>query len=177
MSNYQNEKKIMKKMFLALAATVMMSTAAVAQDKQECKQHKKLDKTEMAKHRTERMAQKYGLDATQQQKLQALNEKYADKLARPGHHGPHGGPRPDSLRGQRPAPPKDGQRPPRDGQRPPKDMNGNVGETMKAYDAELQQIMTADQFTAYKADTKKRFAKGGHRGPRFAKKADRQTEE
>jgi len=35
--------------------------------------------------------------------------------------------------------------------------------SMEAYDAELQKIMTEEQFKAYKADQQKRFQQGGRR--------------
>ena len=40
-----------------------------------------------------------------------------------------------------------------------------MAETMKAYDAELQKIMTAEQYEKYKADMKQRRERD-HKGPR-----------
>ena len=50
------------------------------------------------------------------------------------------------MNGERPEPPK--------GDRP--DRRKEMAETMKAYDAELQKIMTPDQFKAYQSDMQNR---------------------
>ena len=158
---------MMKQMIMTLLAAVMVSTAAVAQDK-DCNKPSEDNnrKQEMVKHRTDKMVEDYQLNDKQAKKLLELNTAYADKMRPPhhGHHGPHG------MRGQRPEPPKDemkGERP-----EPPKaDMKGErpeppkgdreehrkeMAETMKAYDAELKKIMTEDQFKVYQADMQKR---------------------
>ena len=144
----------MKQIMMTLLAAVMISTAAVAQDKSGNKplvDNKR--KQEMVKHRTDKMVEDYKLDDKQAKKLLDLNTKYADKM-RPhphGHHGPHG------KKGERLEPPK--------GDR--QDRRKEMDETMKAYDAELQKIMTPEQFEKYKADMKKHREKGpkGPQGP------------
>ena len=146
----------MKKVMMTLMAAVLMSTSAVAQEeKQDKRPEKKFDKTEMVKHRTDETVKRYSLNDKQAKQLLELNNKYADKMGprgpRPHHHGPEGAPgrppkdRPDA-KGERPEPPKDGHHMEHHKQRM---------ETMKAYDAELQKIMTADQFKAYQADREK----------------------
>ena len=124
-------------MIMTLLAAVMVSTAAVAQDK-DCNKPSEDNnrKQEMVKHRTDKMVEDYQLNDKQAKKLLELNTAYADKMRPPhhGHHGPHG------MRGQRPEPPKGdmrGERPePPKGER--QDRRKEMMETMKAYDAELQ---------------------------------------
>ena len=154
----------MKQMIMTLLAAVMVSTAAGAQDKDSNKPSMDNNrKLEMVKHRTDKMVEDYQLNDKQAKKLLELNTEYADMMRPPhhGHHGPHG------MRGQRPEPPKDdmkGERP-----EPPKgdreDRREKMMETMKAYDAELQKIMTAEQYEKYKADMQQR-RENGHKGPR-----------
>ena len=149
----------MKKMLMTLLAAVMVSTAAVAQNKDDNKSPQDNSRRqEMVKHRTDRLVKDYQLNDKQAKQLLELNTKYADKMRphHPRHHGPHG------MRGQRPEPPKGdkkGERPePPKGDR--KDRRKEMDETMKAYEAELQKIMTPEQFKKYQADMKERRDKG-----------------
>ena len=149
---------MMKQMIMTLLAAVMVSMAAVAQDKDSNKPSVDNNrKQEMVKHRTDRMVEDYQLNNKQAKKLLELNTEYADKM-RPRHHGHHGHHGPHGMRGQRPEPPKsdmEGERP-----EPPKgdreEHRKEMAETMKAYDAELKKIMTEDQFKVYQADMQKR---------------------
>ena len=151
--------KTMKKMMMTLLAAVVVSTAAVAQNKDDNKSPQDNNrKQEMVKHRTDRLVKDYQLNDQQARQLQELNTKYADKMRphHPRHHGPHG------MKGQRPEPPKGdkkGERP-----EPPKgdrqDRRREMDETMKAYEAELQKIMTPEQFKKYQADMQQRRDKG-----------------
>lgn len=143
---------------MTLLAAVMVSTVAIAQDKDSNKPSEGSNrKQEMVKHRTDRMVEDYQLNDKQAKKLLALNTEYADKM-RPHHRGHHGHHGPHGMRGHRPEPPKgdmNGQRP-----EPPKgdhqDRRKEMAETMKAYDAELQKIMTPEQYEKYKADMQQR---------------------
>ena len=154
---------MMKQMIMTLLAAVMVSTAAVAQDK-DCNKPSEDNnrKQEMVKHRTDKMVEDYQLNDKQAKKLLELNTAYADKMRPPhhGHPGPHG------MRGQRPEPPKGdmrGERPePPKGER--QDRRKEMMETMKAYDAELQKIMTTEQYEKYKADMQQRHERD-HKGP------------
>ena len=156
----------MKQMIMTLLAAVMVSTAAVAQDKDSNKPSVDNNrKQEMVKHRTDRMVEDYQLNDKQAKKLLELNTEYADMM-RPRHHGHHGHHGPHGMRGERPEPPKadmKGERP-----EPPKgdreEHRKEMAETMKAYDAELQKIMTKEQYEKYKADMQQRREKGpkGH---------------
>ena len=152
-------RKTMKKMMMTLLAAVVVSTAAVAQNKDDNKSPQDNNrKQEMVKHRTDRLVKDYQLNDQQARQLLELNTKYADKMRphHPRHHGPHG------MKGQRPEPPKGdkkGERP-----EPPKgdrqDRRKEMDETMKAYEAELQKIMTPEQFKKYQADMQQRRDKG-----------------
>lgn len=150
----------MKKMILAFVALISM-TAAQAQDDNNGKrpERPRMDRTEMVKHRTDDTVKKYGLDSNQAAKLLELNTKYADKMGR-GFGG-----RPGGFGGQR------GQRP----QRPEmtEEMKQQMeakrkeqAEAMKQYDAELQTILTPEQYKTYKEDQEKRMKEGGRRGGR-----------
>ena len=147
----------MKQMMMTLLAAVMVSTAAVAQDKDSNKPSQDNNrKQEMVKHRTDKMVEDYQLNDKQAKKLLDLNTKYADKMSsrHHGHRGHH------DMRGQRPEPPKDArQEPPARPEPPmgaPQDRRKEMEETMKAYDAELQKIMTPEQYDKYKADMQQR---------------------
>ena len=152
----------MKRMVLTLMAAALVCSSAFAQEKKdEQRPEPKFDKAEMVKHRTDETVKRYNLNDKQAKQLLELNNKYADKMGpRPPHHGPKGGPgRPPKdkgdAKGQRPEPPKDGKRPtpPQDGKH--QEHHKQMEETMKAYDAELQKIMTAEQFKNYQADMQK----------------------
>ena len=153
----------MKRMILTMMAAALVSMTALAQEeKQGQRPEPKFDKAEMVKHRTDETVKRYNLNDKQAQQLLELNNKYADKMGpRPPHRGHMGGPgRPPKDKGdgkcQCPKPQKDDQRP-----APPKDEkraehHKKMKETMEAYNAELQKIMTADQFKSYQEDMQKR---------------------
>lgn len=167
----------MKRVMIALAAAIVMCTAAFAQDNKNPEQRpeRKFDKKEMVKKRTDDAVKKYGLDDKQAQQLLDLNTKYADKMGGRGFGGPRG-PRHDGKPGKggkgdakegRPEPPRDGKRPEMTQEQKEKmeAMRKEHHEAMKAYDAELEKILTPDQFKKYKEDMKKRGPRGGHHGP------------
>lgn len=145
----------MKKMMIALVAMAMCGQMMAQETKQDGIQRKKIDKTEMLKHRTEETAKKLGLNEEQAAKLLELNTQYADKM-RPQMGGmrPQGrrldGAR-DSMARVRP---ERGQRPTREGM---EKMREQMKANQEAYDAELQKILTEEQYKAYKADEQKRM--------------------
>ena len=172
----------MKRITMALAATIMMSTAALAQNAQGNQPERRFDKTEMVKRQTERMVSEYGLNKEQADKLLQLNTSYADKLPRMRGQrgGRRGGPRPEAGQRNRPdgntgatqqANPDQQQR-----QRPSREqMEERMKEmraNMEAYNGELKQIMTDEQFAKYEANMKQRQERmqrpqgnrGGQRG-------------
>lgn len=161
----------MKQIVIAMAAALMLSSTAMAQDdKQGKRDGKRPDKTEMIQHRTDEVAKKYNLTEQQKEQLKALNTKYADNFGRGmGPRGGRGG-RPDMQRqgDNKRERPQQGQRPQlTDEQKAQMEKaRQEREESMKAYDAELQKIMTPEQYQAYKADMEKNRRQGGGRGPR-----------
>jgi Spy/CpxP family protein refolding chaperone len=156
-----------KSIVWAVAMAFMVSVNAMAQDEQNSEKRdnsRQAARTEMIKHRTDQMVKTYGLSEEQSQQLQELNTKYADKLRlqRPGMRQ-----RPGQPRGMRPQTlPRDtAKRAKMDNPDRMKQRMEEMKKTREAYDAELEKIMTADQFKAYKADAEKR-AKEGRRGPK-----------
>ena len=161
----------MKKTIMAVAAAVMMSVSALAQQEVQPQQAggepRQMDKTELVKQHTERMVTEYGLNADQAAKLLEVNTQYFDKMPFMMMRGQRGG-----QRGQRPQQMRGGQRPQRiggeRGQRPMmnrEEMQKNV----EAYNAEVEKILTADQFTKFKESQQRpqqRGQRGGQRGQR-----------
>lgn len=159
----------MKTTIMAIAAAMMMSATAMAQDNQAQGQRpRRMDRTEIIKARTDYMVKEYGLNEQQAQKLQALNTEYAEKLPmmrRQRQQGQAGQrQRPQRQEGQA----GQGQRPQRQpgdtlrrgqrgqGQRTqvnPEEMRKN----MDAYNAELEKIMTAEQYAKYKENAARRM--------------------
>ena len=149
----------MKRIMLTIAAAVIVASAGMAQDEKNDgkRPERKFDKTEMVKKRTEETAKKYNLNEAQTKQLLELNTKYADKMG-PRHRGGHHG-RP----GMRPQ--KDGDQPQARPERPAVDgkreeMRKQRRADMEAYAAELQKILTPDQYKAYKEDIEKRGPRG-----------------
>lgn len=151
----------MKKLVMTMAAVVLMGSVAVAQEseKKGKRPERKFDKTEIVKHRTDEVVKKYGLSEKQAAQLLELNTQYAEKMGpgpRRGHH--HGG-RPgmghpdhhgkDSLKA-RPVPPRTDGTTQATPQATPQHKEREAA--MKAYEAELQKIMTAEQYEQYKSD-------------------------
>ena len=138
---------------MTIVAAVMFSSAAMAQDQEKGKK-----KEEMAKHRTEKMVKDYDLNDKQAAKLLELNTKYADKM-RPhhGHRGPHG---PHGMKGQRPEPPTKEMKAEMEKKR------AEMEKEQKAYDAELQKILTPDQYKLYQHDMQKHRKGGPRPGPK-----------
>jgi len=167
----------MKQILFTIAASMLLSIAAMAQDNNP-QNGQRPDPKEMIQRRTDRTVQQYGLNEEQAKQLLSLNTKYADmmtpRFGRGQRPGGRGGARPggnrqrpaqgDSIRQPRGQRPEGGQRP-QGGQRP------EMSEQMKAYNEELQKIMTPDQFKAYQADQERMRqgmgrGMGGPRGPR-----------
>ena len=154
----------MKTTIMAIAAAMMMSATAMAQDNQAQGQRpRRMDRTEMIKARTDYMVKEYGLNEQQAQKLQTLNTEYAEKLPMMRRQRQQGqaGQRQEGQAGQ-------GQRP----QRQPGDSlrRGQRGQgqrtqvnpeetrkNMDAYNAELEKIMTAEQYAKYKENAARRM--------------------
>ena len=158
-----------------MIAAVLMSSAAFAQEEKNCESKcKQPDKTEMVKHRTDRVVKKYGLNDQQAASLLELNTKYADKFGGPrGHHGKkhsmrhgkkHEGQADATTGATTPQPRGDKKRPELTEEQKAQfearrqEMEAN----RKAYETELKKILTEDQFKQYEADMKK-HKRHGHR--------------
>ena len=69
----------MKKTILALAAMMIISATAMAQN-EDRRGRNGMDRTEIVKRRTEATVKKYDLNAEQAQKLLELNTKYQGQM-------------------------------------------------------------------------------------------------
>ena len=151
----------MKKMMMALAAMMIVSTASMAQDNNEKKQPpRKMDKTEMVKHRTDRMVKEYGLDEAQAKKLLELNTTYADKMPRMGGQRPHG-PRPQGKSdGQQKVDGSTGATAQQPAERPSKEQmearRAEMKKNAEEYNAELKKILTEEQYQKFTEAQKNR---------------------
>lgn len=174
---------------MAIAAAMMMSASMMAQNEQpQAQQAPQMDRAEMLKARTEQMVKDYGLNEEQAKKLEALNTEYAEKIPMmPMMRGQRGqGQRPQGQMGQGQRPQGQmgqGQRPQRQpgdstrrGQRPQMGQMGQMGQgqrpqmnfeemrkNMEAYNAELEKIMTQEQYAKYRESMGRRMG-GGQRG-------------
>lgn len=143
----------MKKIVMALVAAITMSATAVAQEEnQQKRERQRPNRTEMVKQRTAETVKTYGLNEEQAAQLLELNLKHAENMGPIGgwQRGGRDGRRPQMERGDR-------QRPSRE------EMEQRREEMQKsrdAYNAELQKIMTEEQFKAYQADMQKRMNEG-----------------
>ena len=149
----------MRKQLMTMIAAVLVSAAATAQEKQSDRRpDKKFDKQEMIQHHTNEDVKRYGLNEKQAADLLALNTKYADKLGGPRHPRHHG------KKGDK-QPPKDGKKRPdlTPEQKAKFEAEHKEREAVrKAYEGELQKIMTPEQFKSWQADQKKHRH---HHGP------------
>ena len=159
----------MKQILMTIAAMMLLTTAAMAQGNfpqgNFPQNGQGFDQKEMIQRRTDRTVQQYGLNAEQAKQLLSLNTKYADMM------GPRGGQR--GQRGGQGARPQGNRQRPAQGDsiRQPRGMNPQMNEQMKAYEEELQKIMTPEQYKAYQADREKMRQNmgrgmGGQRGQR-----------
>lgn len=162
----------MKKMMMAIIAMAMSAQMMAQEVRQDDNQRRQFDRTEMLKQRTSETAKKLGLNEEQTAKLLELNTQYADKL-RPQMRGQ----RQARPQGRRPEGARDSVRvrPERGGQQPSREDMEKMREEMQAnqaaYDAELQKILTEEQFKAYKADEQNRMQRGPRGG--FGKRGQR----
>ena len=155
-----------------MTAAVLMGTTAVAQDNRP-----QFDRTEMIKQRTDAMVEKYKLNETQAKQLLELNTKNADSMGPMMGMGRMGGGRPGGMGGGRPGGGQAGQ----GGQGAPQmggggfqmteeqrarfeEMRKQREENQKKYDAELEKILTPEQFKSYQKDMEEQRAQRGRRG-------------
>lgn len=169
----------MKKMILAIAAAMMMSANVMAQGNQ---QRPQMDPAEMMKARTEQMVKEYGLNEEQAKKLEVLNTNFAQKMPMMGGQRGQGqrtqgqtGQRQrgqgQTERDQRPQRQQGdtirrGERPQGQGQRGQMNFE-EMRKNMEEYNAELQKIMTEEQFKKYTENNQRRMGQRGQRGGNF----------
>lgn len=147
----------------------MMSAAAFAQGNGGG-QRPQMDREQMIKMRTDRTVEQYKLNEEQAKQLLELNTKYADTMPGFGSRGRgQGGPR---MRGQG-GPRMRGQgggfgqgggqmpelTPEQQAQRD--EMRKQREESTKAYNAELEKILTPEQYKQYQEDQQNRGRRGG----------------
>ena len=166
----------MKRTVLAIAATMLMSASAMAQDDTQARPERKgFNPEQMVQKRTDDMVKTYGLNEEQAAKVLELNKKQSEQMrsmrSARGHQMRPGGPRPmkrDSLeKGKRPQPME------REGMKRPEpremdkgnrdDRRQEMRKRMEEYDNALKEIMTEEQYKAYKSDQEKRMKEGPHR--------------
>lgn len=178
----------MKKIMMTMAAALIMTSAAMAQNENK-DNTTKLSRTERIQKRTDATVKRYNLNEEQAKKLLELNTKYdgkmgSQRMARGGRPGmDRGAMRADSsavrahkgtMRARTDVPMTDRKAP--EGMRrkaegdttmvrriaPARGGLKNTAETMQAYDKELQTIMTPEQYKQYKEDAQKRMSRNVH---------------
>lgn len=112
-------------------------------------QRPRFNREEMIKSRTEMMVKKYGLDADQAAKLQALNERQMPQM-----RGMRNAQRQEKADSTAQRHRKEGKKREEQGQRRERGQRMG-GFDMKAYNEELEKIMTPEQYKAYQEDMQK----------------------
>ncbi|MBR1927274.1 MAG: DUF4890 domain-containing protein [Bacteroidales bacterium] len=150
----------MKKALFLAAAALALSLGAYAQENGRRQRGERPDEATMIKMRTERMTQQLGLDETQSAKVLELNQKYPNVMSGgpggPGRPGPGMGrpPRGERPRGERPQLTED-----------QKKAFEEARAAREAYEAELKEILTDDQFQTWKESQQRRPEGRGPGGP------------
>lgn len=156
---------------MMMAAAVLMGTTAMAQG-----ERPQFDRTEMIKQRTDQMVEKYKLNETQARQLLELNTKNAEAMGPMMGMGRMGGGRPGGMGGRR-----GGGQAGQGGQGAPQmggggfqmteeqrarfeEMRKQREENQKKYEAELEKILTPEQFKSYQKDMEEQRAQRGRRG-------------
>ncbi len=175
----------MKKIILSIVAAMTMNCAMAQEapagdNKCKCEQCdckgkcENCDKKQQRPDRTEMMTRMLNLTPEQAEKVKALNEKYPElmRMHRGGHRGGHGmrggfGPRQDKKQDVDGTTGATAQQP---RQRPSReDMEKRMQEMKKqreAYDAELKDILTKEQFEKYEKNRPQPGQFRNGRGPR-----------
>ena len=164
----------MKRFVMIMTAAVLMGTTAMAQGNNG--QRPQFDRTEMIKQRTDQMVEKYKLNETQAKQLLELNTKNAEAMGPMMGMGRMGGGRPGGMGGRR-----GGGQAGQGGQGAPQmggggfqmteeqraqfeEMRKQREENQKKYEAELEKILTPEQFKSYQKDMEEQRAQRGRRG-------------
>lgn len=129
-------------------------TSALAQNEGNNGQRPRFNREEMVKFRTERMVKRYGFNAEQAAALLALNEKQMPMMRHPRR-----GNQPEKADSTSQRPRREGNKADAKGQR--MDRGHRIGKhNIEAYNAELQKIMTAEQYKSYQEDMEKMRKQG-----------------
>lgn len=143
-----------------LIAAVLMSTSVVcAQNGERNNDGRKIDRMEMVKKRTERMARELNLSEEQTRKLQELNVEYADKMPQMGRRPGGRGMGPGGMLRHRADSTQ--QQPERAGKEEMAARMQKMRAAREAYNAELRKIMTEEQFGKYVEAQKRRMQRRG----------------
>ena len=161
----------MKKILLTIVAGMLMTANVMAQEaNQNRPERRQMDPKEMVKQRTNETVEKYKLSEEQAAKLLELNTKYMGKIPMGPMAGMRGqGRRPQGQMGQMPQRPQRPQNDTVQGRRPQMGQMGQMGnreemrKNMEAYNAELEKIMTQEQYAKYRESMGRRMG-GGQRG-------------
>ena len=139
-------KTIMKKTIIITMAALMLGIVANAQGHrgswQDRPQRERPDEATMIQERTDRMAEKYGLDEAQKAKLLELNKEYSFRMERPEDR------QHERMR----------QKPALD-EKKKLEFEARMKEMQsrrEAYEEALKGILTEDQYKAYKKDQEHR---------------------
>lgn len=139
----------MKKFILSLFAMLTVTTVALAQFPGGNGQRPRFNREEMIKARTEMMVKRYGLNEEQAAALQALNEKQTPQM-----RGERKGQKPEKNDSTAQRPRREGKKAEGMGER--RGRTPRVGGMdREAYNAELQKILTPEQYKAYQEDAEK----------------------
>lgn len=183
---------MMKRIIMTMAAALIMTSATMAQSKNDDKATVQ-DRTEKIQKRTDATVKRYNLNEEQAKKLLELNTKYDGKMRVPGmqRYDRRGmGMKPmmaDSckmkctkapMRASVKTVPMKKAKVAKDStmlrrMRPVRGGGRAQLEAMQAYDKELQTIMTPEQYKQYKEDMRKRNAQGVHTFKNKAKKTEK----
>ena len=114
----------MKRIVFLMVTLFLMGSVVMAQGQRG--EHKKMTPKERAEQMTERMVKEYSLNDTQKKQLFEVNLAQCEKM------------------GDRAS-----MRPQRDGKKAPEKMRAEMKANSEAYNAQLQKIMTKDQYASY----------------------------
>ena len=142
----------MKKTLLVITAALLLCVSAFAQWENRGQGFQRPDEATLIKMRTDWMVRELGLNETQAEKLLELNQKYPNAL-RPGQGGPGMG----RARRERPEEANVGQ----EGNETEK---ATGKEAREAYENELKEILTEDQFKTWKENMNRRQQGQGRPG-------------
>lgn len=137
MYNHSNKIINMKRLFTAMTLMLTLCGTVMAQNEQR-ENRRQFSPEDMIKHQTERMAEQLSLTEEQKTAVFDLNTKYSGKL-----NGMHPG-RPQGDRKEQARPSEEDM----------KKMRAEREASMKAYNEELKNILTKEQFEKYEASMK-----------------------